>query len=1119
MVVPMAGQSSLAVLFGAGDGNFQPPLNLPLSAPATFAGIADFTGDGRPDIVVSSVTIVVIPGNADGTFGTPVDTGISGRILGLGDFNGDGKQDLLMLTAQSGVASVSALLSRGNGGFLTTPSYAIGESGFDPDVAWGDFNRDGLQDIAVLARVSSPPPGTFERLTVLLGQSNGTFRSVANAVDSTVVRLYCSGDFTGDGRPDLIVGGNIPAMLMAGNGDGTFQTGAAAGIFIEQYAIVSAADLNGDAISDLIFSGSTTGVFLGAGNGTFLPLVQLFVGPQTSPVSIPPILSDLDGDRKLDLILGNGAYDTVSVTLGNGDGSFETISVLEGPSPLSTPIAGDFNNDGIPDLLAGSSDSLVTFLGNGDGTFQNGIAGDYTSPARLAAADFNGDGKLDVAILGQIALPLRIQLGNGDGTFRTAAALNLGNSLRDLAVGDFNHDGNPDIAVMGLYAPGTLWILPGNGDGSLGAPVATSLARAPSIFTVADFNGDGFSDLAVKYADEFGAATVAVLLSRGDGTFETPLLYPRGDQPQALVTADLNADGKTDLIIPDGFESVAVLLGNGDGTFRPESSYRTGVVPMSAAVTDINRDGKPDLVVANRGQSDLSMFLGNGDGTFQPPFFIGPAGEAMAIADFNSDGRPDFAFAGGSIGISVLASKGSPGSAVPTTIRSNPTGLSFVENGVTYVSPHTFSWTAGSSHSVSWLNPQPVGSGLRYTFARWDDGISSIARTFTVPENLNAYTADFTAQYLLTVAVSPPGAGTLSASPASADGYYDPNTVVELTPVASAGYTFAGFGGAVECQFCFPGTVTMTAPETVTASFAACAPAAISPQSQNFPYSGGTGSVFVPADNCGTDPSSVSWVTITQFYYNNQSVTITYAVAANPSLAPRTGTLIFAGAIFTVTQDGNNQAFVSQLYLDLLERNADPGGLAFWTNDIDSSALTRAQVAQSFFTSPEFGGNGAFVFGCYLGILGRNADFSGWDYWYAALQGDNLTQTAVLNSFLASPEYAQRFGAPDTRTFVDELYQNTLKRAPDPAGESYWINALNTGAFTRAQVVTAFIVSPEFVAGNRNLVNASMLYFGFLRRNSDPSGLSFWLGELDGGFPLKDAINGFITSPEYLARF
>lgn len=335
-------------------------------------------------------------------------------------------------------------------------------------------------------------------------------------------------------------------------------------------------------------------------------------------------------------------------------------SPVTGLDPLGLA-AGDLNGDGIPDLVVttASSDTLTVLLGNGDGTFTPAPTTTlpYNNAQQVVIADFNGDGNADLAILVEDTDYILVLLGKGDGTFTQLPPIPESNLAGYLfATGDFNGDGKADI-VAANSATQTLTILLGNGDGTFTAAAPTpALSGFPQEVAVGDFNGDGVPDLAVAvdaYADGV-PGSVAILLGNGDGTFTLQAATPAtGDTPLSIAVGDLNGDGILDLAVSNGYDNttqtwgtVTVLLGAGDGTFTPTAvSPAVGSLPSSIAVADFNGDGIPDLATTNAGSNTVSVLLGNGDGTFAAP--LNPAAGTdpcfIAVGDFNGDGLADFA--------------------------------------------------------------------------------------------------------------------------------------------------------------------------------------------------------------------------------------------------------------------------------------------------------------------------------------------------------------------------------------------------------------------------------------------------------------------------------------------
>lgn len=374
--------------------------------------------------------------------------------------------------------------------------------------------------------------------------------------------------------------------------------------------------------------------------------------------------------------------------------SASSATVSSNPLALAT---ADFNGDRNKDLAVSNegSNTVSILLGNGNGTFQSHV--DYATgaePAGMAAGDFNRDGTLDLAVADESADTVSILLGNGNSTFGSHVDYATGQFPVQVVTGDFNQDGNLDVAVVNQQAS-TVSILLGNGDGTFQTHVDYAVGSGPMAIATADLSGDDKLDLAV--ADSVTQA-VSVLIGNGDGTFQSAIDYPAPVDPVALVAADFNRDGKLDLAVAGLVSSsVAILLGNGDGTFQSAVDYTTGAYPESVATGDFNGDGLLDLALAtDSALGSASVLLGNGDGTFQNvvDFSAGLLPTSISTGDFNGDGKLDLAaadFNGGSVSVML-----------ETTILWAPAGLTFASQNLgTTSAAQTVTLTNIGSQSVN----------------------------------------------------------------------------------------------------------------------------------------------------------------------------------------------------------------------------------------------------------------------------------------------------------------------------------------------------------------------------------------------------------------------------------
>ena len=331
-----------------------------------------------------------------------------------------------------------------------------------------------------------------------------------------------------------------------------------------------------------------------------------------------------------------------------------TIGLGQSPYGITT---GDFNNDGKMDaaVIGAGTNTVTILLGNGNGTFAAKVPINLAiQPSVIAVGDFNEDGKLDLAIGGYSETTLVILLGNGDGTFAVHSPTTIKGGPYSIGLGDFNHDGHLDMFIANFNSA-NLQILLGDGTGNFTvSTISWNAGSEPLGVAIADFNGDGNLDSAVT--DLTGG--VHILLGDGAGGFsQSQILLPVGDSPGGIVAGDFNRDGKTDLAITSiNLEEVFVLLGNGDGTFTPGTPISIGFFPYNIAAVDMNLDGKLDLVVAADGTNEVATLIGNGTGGFTAQQLALPAGTfvfGLGVADFNRDGKPDI-FLGNELGNNAL---------------------------------------------------------------------------------------------------------------------------------------------------------------------------------------------------------------------------------------------------------------------------------------------------------------------------------------------------------------------------------------------------------------------------------------------------------------------------------
>ncbi|MCX6745178.1 MAG: VCBS repeat-containing protein, partial [Candidatus Parcubacteria bacterium] len=416
-------------------------------------------------------------------------------------------------------------------------------------------------------------------------------------------------------------------------------------------------DFNNDSINDLVVTNrdeATFSFFSGNADGTFD--AQAKWGTGSKPTEM--ISGFIDNDANKDIALINQLGGTFSVFSGDGTGGFMAATYDVGVGAGNTPMgiaAADFNNDHKLDLAitlvtgAPATYKVKIFLNDGTGLFAlNSTYSLGTIPAGVTASDFNNDSKIDLVVANYGLNTISVFLGNGDGTFNPAVNYTVGMSPYSVKTFDINNDTITDL-ITNNYGSGSLSILLGVGDGTFTAATDISVIAAgvkPRHLTVADFNADTKLDLAIS--DVFNSL-VAIYFNDGAGSFTLAGKYSSGNGATCSAAADFNDDGKMDLAVVNTTEGVTrgltIMFGIGQGNLGALGHYPVGTNPQSIISVDVNNDNLLDLVTANKGNASVILGNVNGVPTTTASYPIKPTWSySVAAADFNSDVYQDLVF-------------------------------------------------------------------------------------------------------------------------------------------------------------------------------------------------------------------------------------------------------------------------------------------------------------------------------------------------------------------------------------------------------------------------------------------------------------------------------------------
>ncbi len=614
-----AAASSMSVLINNGNWTFHPAVHYPSGQVPLGIAIGDLNGDGHPDIVTANQfgnSVSIFINHGDGTFAprTDINTSPSPQTVAIGDLNNDGRQDLV-------VDGGSVALGNGNGTF--GPFVFQGVPAF---VVLGDVNNDGKLDLV----------GAYG---VRLGNGDGTFGSflVYESATGDQITRVAIGDINHDGRLDIATCSIQPPdgsftddiSIMLGYGDGTFAPHRDLPTGMRPQAI-QIASLDGQHAEVVVANQfvNAVSVYIGNGVGSFPAVPYFSIGGEPNVYPDNTQIGDFNGDGIPDVAVALRGSASVSVILGTGHLDFGPPT-LYGPREVVSLRIGDLNEDGAPDLVVSNTApypqhaaTISVMLGNGDGTF--GPSTDITvgpDPAGLTIGDFDGDGHLDVAVARTDTISIMHGLGNGGFAIPVGIAINFASTV-DAA--DVNGDGKLDLVVPNYTTGFNVAVLLGNGNGTFGPEIDNPVPYRSQL-ALGDFNGDGRLDLVLDEFDGAGTFDTAIKPGQGNGIFGARSVLTFDTRGVAGI-GDIDGDGRQDIATGSAAGS-AVLLGNGNGTF----GSKIGVGPtLFRALHDMDGDGRPEIIGTRSRYDNLFFVLKNTAALTSAPLPGTPASVALA---------------------------------------------------------------------------------------------------------------------------------------------------------------------------------------------------------------------------------------------------------------------------------------------------------------------------------------------------------------------------------------------------------------------------------------------------------------------------------------------------------
>ena len=574
---------------------------------------------GQPSAITVQLTPTNATGITAGNFAVTVDgaSSLNSVAFGLTLVSGTEYQ----LTGPFNLVSVGGHTLKVN--FLGTTNYTASNMSVPLTVGLGSASVGGvvsppnpIQGVggSVLVTVSPTGTGATPTGTVSYAFDGGTASAVSlssGTASIVIPAIIAAGNhslaLTYNGDPNYGTATNTVSFTVYGRSQTTFASLNSSSATIDVLGFGFTAPSGQLAFTDTTSSNPVAApVTLNPATATTALAPQVTTSTGTNSLPDWTELGDLNGDGKLDLVTSLFQTDSVSVQLGNGDGTFQaatTVLIAAGFGPAESHLVS-LRGNGTLDLIVASFNvnQIAVLLGNGNGTFQPPafytVGSSSNTPTSLTTGDFNHDGHLDVAVANTKDNTISILLGNSSGTLTASGTpISVGHDPEAIRAGDFNADGYSDLAVAN-YRDGTVTTLLNNQNGTFTATtisVGSGVNSGPQALAIVGSGGS--LQLAVA---NYRNNTVSVLKSNGNGTFGAQTIVAVGRGPDDVSFADFNGDGFQDLVVSNYTDgSVDLLLGSSGGSYTLVGPFTVGNNPYSAVVGDLDLDGTPDVVVSN----------------------------------------------------------------------------------------------------------------------------------------------------------------------------------------------------------------------------------------------------------------------------------------------------------------------------------------------------------------------------------------------------------------------------------------------------------------------------------------------------------------------------------------